>query len=46
MVVVGGYREARSIVMEANCMEAKEGVCEDSYPWVVLESGKVSVDCQ
>ena len=32
MVVVWGYSETLYIVMEANCMEAREGVCEDSDP--------------
>jgi hypothetical protein len=45
VVVVWGYSKARSIVMEANGLETREGVCEDSYPWVVLESGEGSVNC-
>ncbi len=32
VVVVWGYSEIRSIVTEANCLEAGEGVCEDSDP--------------
>ena len=39
VVVVWGYNETRSVVMEANCPEIGEGVREDSDLGVVLESG-------
>ena len=32
VVVVLGYSETRSIVMEANCLETGEILCEDSDP--------------
>ncbi len=38
MGVVWGCSETRSVVMEADYLEARERVCEDSDPWVVLES--------
>ena len=39
VVVVWGCGETRSVVMEANSMEAGEGVREDTDPRVVLEFG-------
>ena len=39
VVVVSDYRDSRSIVVEAYCLEDGEGVCEDAKPLVVLESG-------
>ncbi len=39
VVVVWGCGETRSVVMEANCREAGEGVREDIDSGVVLEFG-------
>ena len=39
VVVVGGCGETRAVVMEVNCLETGEGVCEDTDPGVVLEFG-------
>jgi hypothetical protein len=39
VVVVWGCGETRSVVMEANCLEAGEGVREDTDLGVVLEIG-------
>ncbi len=45
MVVVWGYGETRSVVMEADYLEVGEGVCEDSDLEVVLEFSQGSVNC-
>ncbi len=39
VVVVCGCGETRSVVLEANCLEAREGVREDSDLGVVLKFG-------
>jgi hypothetical protein len=44
-MVVWGHSEARSIVMDAECLETGEGVCEDTHLWVVLEFCKGSGNC-
>ncbi len=40
MVVVWRNRQARSVMVEANCLQAGYKVCKDPQPRVVLEFGE------
>ncbi len=40
VVVVGGYGQSQSLVVEADCLDDEHGVREDFQPWVIFKSGE------
>ncbi len=40
VVVVGGYGQSRSMVVEVDCLDDDQGVREDSHQWVIFKSGE------